>query len=186
MGRRPRSPSFDQTSSLKGRIAEALVEAIFRGAGYVVSRTGRESQVQRLIRIGSDEFLPDFLITKKVGHERSNRPLHRLVPIEVKYRHDLAGFLRRYGRALFEEVPKHWPDLCLVFVTDNPEPGRSCFQIVDFWQREREEPRDLHTVADLDVSETTVREYESLVREIFSLLDRPPVTVQLASPALPA
>lgn len=73
-----------------------------------------------------------------------------------------------------------------MFATDNLEPGRSCFQIVDFWQRERGEPRDLHTVADLDVSETTVPHYTSLVREIFSLLDRPPGTVQPASPALPA
>lgn len=30
-------------SNLKGRIAEALVESIFRQAGYTVSRLGRES-----------------------------------------------------------------------------------------------------------------------------------------------
>lgn len=162
----------DQTSHLKGRIAEAFVEAIFRRAGYTVSRVGRESQVQRLIKIGADEFLPDFLIQKEVAREKSDRPLHRLVPVEVKYRYDIAGFLRRHGKELFSEVSPHWPELCCVFVTDRPEPGRSCFQLLDLWRPDGLQPRDLHSVADLDIYETTVQEYESLVMTIFPLLDQ--------------
>jgi hypothetical protein len=158
---------------LKGRIAEAFVEAIFRRAGYTVSRIGRESQVQRLIKIGSDEFLPDFLVRKPVGREKSDRPLHRLVPVEVKYRRDVTGFLRRYGQELFSRVSPHWPDLCFVFVTDSPEPGRSCFQLLDLWRRDAFELRDLETVADLDIYATTVQEYEGLVLKIFPLLDMP-------------
>jgi hypothetical protein len=35
-------------NALKGRIAEALVEGIFRRAGYDVALVGRESRVQQL------------------------------------------------------------------------------------------------------------------------------------------
>jgi hypothetical protein len=167
----------DQASPLKGRIAEAFVEAIFRRAGYTVSRIGRESQVQRLIKIGTDEFLPDFLVRKPVGREKSDRPLHRLVPVEAKYRRDVTGFLRRYGKELFGRVSPHWPDLCFVFVTDSPEAGRSCFQLLDLWHRDGFEPRDLETVADLDIFATTVREYEALVLQIFPLLDQRNISV---------
>jgi hypothetical protein len=160
----------NHANHLKGRIAEAIVEAIFRRAGYVVSRTGRETQVQRLLKIGGDAFLPDFLIRKTVNHEQSARPLHRLVPIEVKYRRDVEAFLGRYGRELFDGIAHHWPDLYLIFVTDNPEPDRSCFQVIDFIQRDVV-LQDLHTVADLDIYERTAREYESLVRQLFPLLD---------------
>lgn len=65
MAGRTRARSGDQSNHLKGRIAEAFVEAIFQRAGYSVSRVGRESQVQRLVKIGTDEFLPDFLIRKR-------------------------------------------------------------------------------------------------------------------------
>jgi hypothetical protein len=155
---------------LKGRIAEAIVEAIFRRAGYVVSRSGRETQVQRLLKIGGDAFLPDFLIRKPVNRDGTARPLHRLVPIEVKYRRYVDAFLRRHGRELFNGIAHHWPDLYLIFVTDNPEPDRSCFQVVDFIQRDIV-LQDLHTVADLDIYERTAHEYESLVRQLFPLLD---------------
>lgn len=173
MASRAHRRGIDQVNHLKGRIAEAFVEAIFRRAGYTVSRIGRESQVQRLIKIGSDEFLPDFLIRKQVGREKSDRPLHRLVPVEVKYRHDIMGFLRFYGRELFNEISQQWPDLCFVFVTDRPEPGRSCFQLLDLCGRDGLEPRDLHTVADLEIYASTVQEYEGLVLQMFRLLDQP-------------
>src|SRR5215472_19219479 len=38
--------------NLKGRVGEALVENIFRRAGYKVARLGRESQVQQMLRTG--------------------------------------------------------------------------------------------------------------------------------------
>jgi hypothetical protein len=171
MGSRTRPHSSELTTHLKGRIAEAFVEAIFRRAGYWVSRVGRESQPERLIKIGTDEFLPDFLIRKPVAREGGERPLHRLLPVEVKYRHDVPRYLRDYGQQLMESVAPAWPDLCFIFVTDDPEPPRSCFQIVDLWSGSTTESRDLHTVTDLGIYESTVREYEGLVREIFGLLD---------------
>ncbi|MGH7278995.1 MAG: hypothetical protein ACREJG_09920 [Candidatus Rokuibacteriota bacterium] len=165
-----RSAAHD-VSSLKGRIAEALVETIFRRAGYAVSRVGPETQVQRLVSLGADEFLPDFLIRKPLERAGVERPLHRLIPIEVQYRRDVGAFLQTYGGELFERVADHWPDLCFVFVTDRPEPGRSCFQVVDLWNGSGADSVDLHMVADLDIYRTTVEEYESLVRAIFSLIE---------------
>lgn len=164
----------DHSARLKGRIAEALVEVIFRRAGYLVSRVGRESQLQRLVKIGADEFLPDFLIRKRIDRETGERPLHRLIPVDVKYRHDVAAFLQVYGWELFEKVAPAWPDLCFVFVTDSPEPGRSSFQVLDLWGGPTSTTKDLHLVPDLDVYETTVRECELLVQQIFPLLDHGP------------
>lgn len=149
------------------------MESIFRRAGYVVSRVGRESQVHRLIKIGSDDFLPDFLVRKEVRRDEAGRPLHRLLPLEVKYRHDIQWFLDRYGREFFETLSAQWPDLSVVFVTDRPVAGRSCFQIVDFALGRTAGLQDLHAVKDLGIFETTVREYESLVRQIFPLVERP-------------
>jgi hypothetical protein len=171
MPRTRRSQYDEQAQYLKGRIAEAFVESIFRRAGYVVSRVGRESQVHRLVKLGADEFLPDFLVRKAVARGTTERPLHRLVPIEVKYRHDVPAFLRHSGKDLLAQVAQNWPDLCVVLVTDNPASGRSCFQVIDLWRRDGGQPHDLHAIADLGVFETTVREYESLVKQIFPLLD---------------
>src|SRR6266567_4430838 len=50
---------MDRLRSLKGRIGEAFVESILRRAGYKVSRIGRESQVQQMLRTGISEFLLD-------------------------------------------------------------------------------------------------------------------------------
>ena len=173
--------AFD-VNGLKGRIAEALVEGIFRRAGYVVSRTGRESQVQRLIKIGSDEFLPDFLIRKEVRRDDAGRPLHRLLPLEVKYRHDVQAFLDRDGPEFFDRLSAQWPDLSVVFVTDHPASGRSCFQIVEFSLGRTAGIQDLHAVKDLEIYENTVREYEALVRQIFPLVERPEVGALNAMP----
>jgi len=169
----PRRRPFERDASgLKGRIAEAFVEGIFRRAGYTVSRVGRESQVHRLVKIGSDEFLPDFLVRKQVRRDETGRPLHRLLPVEVKYRRDVDGFLRRHGKEFFGRLSEQWPDLCVVFVTDEPADGRSCFQIVEFATRRPAGLQNLHAVPDLDIYETTIREYESLVKEIFPLVER--------------
>src|SRR3990167_8266249 len=128
---RERRPGADEIANLKGRIAEAFVETIFQRAGYTVSRIGRESQVQRLVKIGSDEFLPDFLLRKPVAETGTGRPLHRLIPIEVKYRANVDAFLRQHGDELLSRVGEQWPELCIVLVTDHPAPSRSCFQVID-------------------------------------------------------
>ncbi len=166
---------MDVTSlnSLKGRIAEAFVENILRRARYKVSRLGRESQIHRLLKIGDDEFLPDFLVWKKAEHPESDRFLHRLLMIEVKYRANLAEYLRRDADAVFAQVQEHWPELHFVFLTDNPEAARSCFQVVDVSEYRPGHPirtTDLHALPTLDIYPTTVAEYENLVRQVFSFL----------------
>lgn len=184
MATNPRGRPDPHSAHLKGRVAEALVETIFRRAGYHVSRVGRESQLQRLVKIGGDEFLPVFLIRKTVQPEGGGqRPLQRLIPIEVRYRHDVEGFMQVYGWQLFEKVSPAWPDLCFIFVTDNPAPGRSAFQILDLWGGPTSTTSDLHTVSEFDIFETTVREYESLVQQIFPLLDGKPPGADAAPPA---
>ena len=167
-----RRSGFDAVGTLKGRIAEALVEAIFRRAGYIVSRVGRESQVHRLVKIGGDEFLPDFLVRKAIHRDEAGRPLHRLMPLEVKYRRDVPVFLERWGRELFTKISAQWPEVAVVFVTDQPEASRSCFQIIDVTMGRPSALQDLHSVKDLDIYESTVREYEMLVRQIFPLVEQ--------------
>lgn len=162
---------------LKGRIAEAFVENILRRAGYRVSRLGRETQRERLLKINDDEFLPDFLAWKAVPGPGLERRLHRLLMIEVKYRAGLVEYLRRDGHAVFGQVSEHWPELYFLFVTDHPAEGRSCFQVVDLATYAPGRPIttvDLPDVPDLDIFPSTVAEYESLVRSLFSLLNTAP------------
>src|SRR5262245_42996478 len=157
------------TAVLKGRIAEAFVENILRRAGYRVSRLGRETQAQRLLKINDDEFLPDFLAWKAVPTPGVERRLHRLLMIEVKYRAGLPDYLRREGHTVFGQVSEQWPELYFVFVTDQPVEGRSCFQVVDLATYSPGRPittADLHDVHDLDIFPSTVAEYESLVRSL--------------------
>lgn len=158
-------------NTLKGRIGEAFVESIFRRAGYKVSRLGRESQVQQMLKTGSSEFLPDFLVWKSVEQADDAAPLRRLFNVEVKYRHDVRDFLQRFGGELLTDAGEQWPDLYVVLVTDDPEPGRSCFQVLDLRARDaRLVPIDLCDVGELEIYRSTVEEYESLVKQMFSLL----------------
>jgi hypothetical protein len=164
------------TNSLKGRIAEALVEGVFRRAGYQVALVGRESRVQHLMKIGPAEFLPDFLVWKQVPGPDPAGGLHRLVAIEVKYRGDVQKSLQRETSRFLRGV-RQWHDLYFIFVTDHPEPGRSCFQAVDLRQCAPGAPwvaMDLHEASDLDIYWKTVEEYESLVKLIFPILSAPP------------
>jgi hypothetical protein len=169
----PRARRAGELDGLKGRIAEAFVESIFRRAGYRVSRTGRESQFQRSLKVGADEFLPDFLLHKPAGSTPAGRPLHRLIPVEVKYRASVEEFLRGHGDELLARLGEQWPELCVVFVTDHPASGRSCFQVLDVAVARPGAPLatvDLHYVHDFDIYLTTAQEYEALVRQIFPLL----------------
>jgi hypothetical protein len=157
-------------NALKGRIAEALVEGIFRRAEYQVALVGRESRVQHLIKIGPDEFLPDLLVWKPVG------TLHRLVAIEVKYRAHIENFLLQDPARLSKAV-RQWPTLYFVFVTDNPETGRSCFQAIDMRQYTPDKPAettDLHDAGELGIWSRNAQEHEGLVKLIFPLLNSLP------------
>src|SRR3972149_2292815 len=110
---RERRPGAAEIANLKGRITEAIAETIFPRAGYRVSRIGGESQVQRLVKLGADEFLPDFLLRKLVPGTDAGRPLHRLIPIEVKYRANVEAFLAEYGDELLPRIRAQWPGLWL-------------------------------------------------------------------------
>src|SRR5207253_5253565 len=87
------------------------------------ARIGRESHVGRLVKEGADEFLPDFLAWKRAKGRDGESELHRLVPVEVKYRADLAEFLRRDGAEKFTPAKQQWPQLYFVLVTAHPDAG---------------------------------------------------------------
>ena len=165
-----------EVSALKGRMGEAFVENLLWQARYKVSRLGRESQFQQMVKTGKSEFLPDFLVWKPAEQSPDRPPLHRLLCIEVKYRSNVSEFLRRFGADLLGQIGEHWPELYVVFVTDHPDPGRSCFQVLDLPRLDPDAPLatiDLHESTALRIDKTTVDEYEGLVRQIFSVLGGP-------------
>jgi hypothetical protein len=164
-----RSRSENQVDHLKGRIAEALVEGMLMRAGYDVSRSGRESQLPRLFKTGRDEYLPDFMVRKAVERPGSDRPLHQLIPIEVKYRYDIARFLSAEAAEFFDHT-RRWSGLYLVLVTDNPEPGRGCFQVMDHSDQGSATTRDLEQITILNIYRSTILEYEHLGKKLFPLL----------------
>ena len=156
---------------LKGRIAEAVMEAMFRRAGYRVSRVGREAHIPALMRVGRGDYQPDFLLWKPEPGDPPDPHLHRVLAVEVKYRWNLAEFIRQELPSLARDVRDQWPDLYYVLVTDNPEGERSCFQVFSV----KDEPvassfRNLHEVPAFDIYFSTVREYQNLVTAILGFL----------------
>src|SRR2546425_7309454 len=119
-------------SLLKGRIGEGFVEAILRRAGYFVARVGRETQLPRLMKSGTDTYLPDLLAWRQenTGGEQGDTPLYRFVAVEVKYRWNPDELLRRPVPPELADAHRQWPDFRVVLVTDHPPEGRSCFQVV--------------------------------------------------------
>jgi hypothetical protein len=164
---------MDQINLLKGRMAEALVEAIFKRARYTVARVGRETQMPALIRTGRTEFMPDFVVWRALDAPSLGHHSYRLVAIEVKYRVDLADYLRHESPSRTAAVAQQWPELYELIVTDRPDPGRSCFQVIHVSARPEgglPATLDLQLVPGLDIYRRTVEEYEGLVREIFPIL----------------
>jgi len=166
--------SVNRVNNLKGRVAEALVENMLHRAGYKIARVGRESQVQHMLKTGISEFLPDFLVLRPVNAAITDGPLHQVLSVEVKYRHKISAYLARFGAAFLSDVAEQWPDLYVVLVTDDPEPGKSCFQALNLRGYEPSVPlvmRDLYDVPELGIYRSTVEEYEQqLAKQIFSLL----------------
>ncbi len=166
-------PSVNRVNNLKGRVAEALVENMLHRAGYKIARVGRESQVQHMLKTGISEFLPDFLVWRPVNAAITDGPLHQVLSVEVKYRHKISAYLARFGAAFLSDVAEQWPDLHVVLVTDDPEPGKSRFQALNLRGYEPSVPlvtRDLYDVPELGIYRSTVEEYEQLAKQIFSLL----------------
>lgn len=165
-------------NTLKGRVGEAFVEVILRESGFKVSRLGRESQVQQLLKTGGSEFVPDFLIWKPVDQSSEGMRLHCLLSVEVKYRSDVQEFLRRFGDELISRVGEQWRDFYVVFVTDHPDAGRSCFQVLDLQESTLDAPLatiDLHEALVFGISKSTIEEHERLVRQLFLPLSTPPL-----------
>jgi hypothetical protein len=164
---------MDPISLLKGRMAEALVEAVFKRAKYTVARVGRETQMPALVRTGRTEFMPDFVVWRALDAPSLGHDSYRLVAVEVKYRADLDDYLRRASPSRSAEVAQQWPELYEIIVTDRPQSGRSCLQAVHVAALPAGTTpvtRDLHLVPGLDIYRKTVEEYEGLVREIFPIL----------------
>lgn len=151
----------------KSRIAEALVESIFRRARYDVAAYKTD---QSLLRFGREEFSPSFRVTQTVdGEARSHL-------VAAKYRPSAEQFIsvenQRGDRSIFQMMRRHWPTLCFVLVTERPEPGRSCFQAVPFETMRPGESRtvDLVDVKDFGLFPHNVEDHEELTRRIFNSL----------------
>ena len=153
----------------KSRIAEALVESIFRRARYQIRAFDPEHVP---LRFGREDFSPDFVVSPASD---GGSPPDLLV--EVKYRPSVDQFLsvenQRGERSVFEFARRQWPALYFVLVSDHPEPGRSCFQAL----RLRDLPVggpfrsvDLDQLSELKIYHANVEDHEVLVRRIFALL----------------
>lgn len=151
----------------KNRIAAALVEAIFRRARYEIQPYHGGAG----LRVGREDFSPDF----RVRLPGSENPREHLV--EVRYHPAVEQFLlvesQRGERSLFQMARRHWPDLYFVLVTDRPEPGRSCFQVVQIsaWPPGHlGKSRDLAEVEEFGIFPHNVTDHEELLRRILALL----------------
>jgi hypothetical protein len=153
----------------KSRIAEALVESIFRRARYDVTRFRSGSSLP--LRFGREDFSPDFRVmqTSPEGEERN-------FLIEVKYRPSVEQFIsvenQRGDKSVFHMARRQWPALYFVLVSERPDPGRSCFQAVVFETRGGVPFRtqDLTEIKELGLFPHNVEDHEELVHRIFELL----------------
>jgi hypothetical protein len=174
--------TMDPIGLLKGRMAEALIEAVFKRAKYTVARVVRETPIPALVRTGRSEFMPDFVVWRALDEPGLGHHSYRLLAVEVKYRADLEDYLRRDSPSRSAEVARQWPELYEIIVTDRPQSGRSCFQAVHVSTLPAgltPVTLDLHLVPGLDIYRRTVEEYEGLVREIFPVLGSHDARVEL-------
>jgi hypothetical protein len=153
----------------KSRIAEALVESIFRRARYEVQPYDVGPTP---LRFGRENFSPDFCATISAANGAPGELL-----VEVKYRPSIEQFIsvenQRGERSMFLLARRQWPALYFVLVTDRPEPGRSCFQAVPFDRMRPGEPfrtLDLDQLKELHIFRNNVADHEELVRRIMGLL----------------
>jgi hypothetical protein len=153
----------------KSRIAEALVESIFRRARYDVVPYRAPSSP---LRFGREDFSPDFRVTQ-AGPDGGERDYL----VEVKYRPSVDQFIsvenQRGERSIFLLARRQWPALYFILVTERPEPGRSCFQAVAFETLRTGEPFrtvDLTEVKEFGLFPHNIEDHEELVRRIFELL----------------
>jgi hypothetical protein len=154
---------------IKGRIAVALVESIFRRAGFAL---GPVPAPEPSARPGREELSPDFAV-----HRGGSAGTRAPRPVEVRYRSQIGQYLaiegQRGANSVFALAKRQWPDLLFVFVTDHPEPGRSGYQAVDLtdWAvGQAVRAVDLATHPELAVYPQNVEEHEQLLRRMVALL----------------
>ena len=153
----------------KSRIAEALVESIFRRARYEVAPFRRS---QSPLRFGREDFSPDFRISQRGDTGEEHEYL-----VEVKYRPSAEQFIsvenQRGDRSLFHMMRRHWPALYFILVTERPDAGRSCFQALAFETVRQGEPfrmMDLIEMKEFGLFAHNLEDHEALARRIFSSL----------------
>lgn len=158
---------------IKGRIAVALVESIFRRAGFTVAPA---APGETPFRQGREDFIPDFRATLPGSDGPADGAATSCV-VEVRYRPQVSQYLlieaQRGPHSLFTVAKRQWPALVFVFVTDHPEAGRSCFQVVDLgaWTvGSAVTSRDLYAHPELRIFRQNVEEHETLLRRMFTLL----------------
>jgi len=154
----------------KSRIAEALVESIFRRARYEVAPFRREHS---LLRFGREDFSPDFRISQRTDAGDEHEYL-----VEVKYRPSAEQFIsvenQRGDRSLFHMMRRHWPALYFILVTERPDAGRSCFQALAFETVRQGEPFrmvDLIEIKEFGLFAHNLEDHEALARRIFGSLN---------------
>jgi hypothetical protein len=156
---------------IKGRIAVALVESIFRRAGFALAPVVHPEVSPRH---GREDLIPDFQASLPAAPGGSAEPARA---VEVRYRSQVGQYLlieaQRGPHSLFTVARRQWPGLLFVFVTDHPEPGRSCFQVVDleFGLGGNDGASvDLHAHPGLRIFRQNVDEHETLLRRMYALL----------------
>jgi len=154
---------------VKSRIAEALVEAIFRRARYQILPFRNNTSP---LRFGREDFSPDFRVSAEAESENTGEFL-----VEVKYRPSAYQFVsvenQRGERSIFYMARRQWPNLYFILVTDRPEAGRSCFQAIAFGSMRPGEPFrtvDLVELKELRIFQQNIEDHEELIRRIFALL----------------
>jgi hypothetical protein len=167
----PIGPLTDLINHLKGRIGEAFVEALLRRANYSVSRVGREAHLPSLIKVGPTAYMPDFLAWREEPNSgpSGSTQLFSIVAVEVKYRRQPERFITDEAPKVFDEAADHWPNFCVVLVTDNPEGDSSCFQVLRRDQALRLECADIAD-AGFDVYSTTAAMFSALLRQVYQAL----------------
>jgi len=158
----------------KNRVAEALVESIFRRARYDITPYRRSPAAG--LRVGRDDFSPDFWAKPSGEAGPGGTGGSKDFLIEVKYHPHIGQFLsveaQRGERSLFQMARRQWPELYFVLVSDKPDPGRSCFQAFHLaaWAPGRPcRSLDVAEVEEMGIFAHNVADHEELIRRIFAL-----------------
>jgi hypothetical protein len=165
-------PLTEDIDHLKGRIGEAFVEALLRRGNYFVTRVGRETHLPSLMKVGPTTYMPDFLAWReeRIPGPQGDKQVYNIVAVEVKYRRQPERFLRDEALQVFDAAQGHWPNFCVVLVTDHPEDDRSCFQVL---RRGQGSPFESVDIADagFNVFPHTAMMFSSLLKQVFHSLN---------------